>query len=627
MLRNLIVLPDGTEIFSGVGAVNAIQNTTITDCVNSETELTLGSVCCNALEAKFFTPEGNLCITAGTEVTLYKVDDLGTRTKVGLFTLEKPERPSANTYKIIAYDRVSRLDRDLSAWVEALDGWPYTLLTFAQMVCEECALTLVNTEIPNGDFLINEFSPSEATGRRLMGWIGQLAARFCRATVDGDIEFAWYEDSGVTLSPSGDRYYFSLKYEDYQVEKIDAVLLRLADSEYGALWPEAAEGANCYVISNNPLIAVINDDIKPYLQVIQKEISGAVYTPCKVAIPAALDIRAGQTVRIVDRNGQTLTAYVMTKTQKGQKDILECTGSARRDSPTALNNVSSRDYADSAANAAVKRQTQLDIFNKLTNNGSVQGLLIEKNGQIYVNATYISTGILASKDGKTFYLDLDEGILNMQATSLTIAGKSLKEVALEGLTQEEIIKALTADGAAKGIFLENGQLYINASYINSGELNAALIKAGVLQSGDGETFVLDLDNGTFKMKGSGKFMAPDGKSYITVDGGAFVLYAQDGEDGDFVDIARISFSEDSEGLDYPYILLGHAEESDANHDKIGLIKMFANGIYVGNSVPRLSTGDFVGLAGAVGFFVDVQNAKTYNVVGEDMYDAFVAVFA
>ena len=120
MLRNLIVLPDGTEIFSGVGTVNAVQSTTITSCVNSGTELTPGSVCAAVLDMKLITPRGNLDLKAGDEITLYKVPDSGDWTKVGLFTLETPARPSMNTYQITAYDRVSWLDRDLSLWFESL---------------------------------------------------------------------------------------------------------------------------------------------------------------------------------------------------------------------------------------------------------------------------------------------------------------------------------------------------------------------------------------------------------------------------------------------------------------------------------------------------------------------------
>lgn len=44
-------------------------------------------------------------------------------------------------------------------------------------------------------------------------------------------------------------------------------------------------------------------------------------------------------------------------------------------------------------------------------------------------ANIIKTGVLSSKDGKTFVLDLDAGTLDMMASSLTIKGKTVEEIA------------------------------------------------------------------------------------------------------------------------------------------------------------------------------------------------------
>lgn len=60
------------------------------------------------------------------------------------------------------------------------------------------------------------------------------------------------------------------------------------------------------------------------------------------------------------------------------------------------------------------------------------------------------------------------------------------------LNQDEIFNRLTNNGEVQGIYrAEDGQVYINASYIVSGELLADLIKAGVLKSKNG-TISLDL---------------------------------------------------------------------------------------------------------------------------------------
>ena len=69
------------------------------------------------------------------------------------------------------------------------------------------------------------------------------------------------------------------------------------------------------------------------------------------------------------------------------------------------------------------------------------------------------------------------------------------------LTQLEIFNRLTGNGAAQGLYLVNGQLYVNASYINTGELAATLIHGGTLTLGgandvNGVLQVLDANGDT-----------------------------------------------------------------------------------------------------------------------------------
>lgn len=75
--------------------------------------------------------------------------------------------------------------------------------------------------------------------------------------------------------------------------------------------------------------------LRPIAQAIYNAVHTIQYTPCKVAVMASLGIRAGDIVPMTDANGDTITTYVMTRTTTGQRDTLESTGSARRDSVTA----------------------------------------------------------------------------------------------------------------------------------------------------------------------------------------------------------------------------------------------------------------------------------------------------
>lgn len=436
MYKNILVLPDGTEISSGPGAKNAITSIQYTQMVNSGDELTIGSVCSNMIEASLFTPKGNLQITAGDELSYYRADDGGVRTKVGLFIVEEPIRPTANTLKIVGYDRVTKLDKDLSAWVESLNGWPYSVNTFATMVCQICGLTFVEQgDLPNLDFPIRQWKKSGTTGRKIMRWLGEIVCRYVYADPDGNIRFGWYKDSGKSYGPSGDSYYFSgsLSYENYQVSPVEAVQIRLADNDSGAPWPDVSDDTNSYVITGNHILAsYVTEDILNYLNSISKELARVTYTPCKLSVRSSVDLNAGDIIQITDKNGKTFSTYVMSKITSGQKDTLNSTGSHRRDSTTAENNKSDAEKQadiESAANSSAKNKVD----------------------------------------------ELDKA-----------------------LNQEEVFKRLTNNGKMTGLFMEDGNLYINASYIKTGEFLADLIKAGAIKSrsNSNSNFILNLDNGS-----------------------------------------------------------------------------------------------------------------------------------
>ena len=396
MYKNLLLLPDGTELHSGVGTTNAIKNVKLTSLVNSGDELIIGSPCCDMIEVSLFTPGGNLALTAGEEIILYKASSSGARIRVGTFCVEAPQRPTANTMKLVGYDRVSKLDKDLTEWLKALNGWPYSVNEFAALVCEACGLVFVEAAgLPNEDFIINEWSKNNVTGRQIMRWLGEIVCRFVCATPEGEIRFGWYTDSGKTYAPAGSNYYFagSLSYDNYQITPVEAVQLRLADSDAGALWPQVEDGTNAYIIPGNPiLLSSVTEALQPYLDAIQAELEGVTYTPCEVSVPADPTLKAGDIITVTDANGKHLTVYVMTKTNSGQRDTITCTGSFRRDSSSAAyNKTESEKKAEAEAKQNRDQKLSQDaVFNALTNNGEVQGLFM-KDGQVYINAQYILT--------------------------------------------------------------------------------------------------------------------------------------------------------------------------------------------------------------------------------------------
>lgn len=356
MYRHLLILPDGTELFSGAEQENVLQSVSVTQSVNTGEELTLGSVCACELQAELITPYGGLSLAAGDVITLYRVDEANDRQQMGVFYLQKPERTTSHTLTLKAYDGVSCLDKDLTGWLAELDQWPYSVGEFAGMVCHQCGLALAESTLPNGDFYIQPFAGEHVTGRHLMQWLGQITGRFCRARSDGTLEFAWYVPNEISVTPSegdGSVFYYQgeLEYADYAVAPVEKVQLRQSSEDVGTVWPDAAGEKNTYIIQNNPMLAAQSGEtLLPVAQTLFEQLQSVTYTPCRVVIPAAPDISAGDALSVTDANGQTFTIWVMKKTSDGQRDTLECSGSHRRDSTTAVNNLDVRPLSGKVLN-------------------------------------------------------------------------------------------------------------------------------------------------------------------------------------------------------------------------------------------------------------------------------------
>lgn len=343
MVNTVLVLPDGTEVTSGVPRTNAILSSTISQLCNSDTDLTIGSVCAAMLEVKILIPGGALKISAGDEIIAYREED-GERRKIGVFIAEQPTKSAANTYSLTCYDRVSLLDKDLTAWLTALDGWPYTLSSFVTAVCTACGVSIViPDDLPNADYSIPRFLADNITGRTLLSWCGQIAGRYLIADADGVIRFGWYSANETGVSAGGKQYIFqgSISYEDYTTALIDKVQLQLTENDIGVQYPQDAEGTNVYKITGNYLLsATSSEQLATVAETIYRQLQGITYTPGTVSTPDSGIFHVGDIVSVTDKNGAELSLYVMSLKISGQKATLESTGNRSRDSTSAANNES-----------------------------------------------------------------------------------------------------------------------------------------------------------------------------------------------------------------------------------------------------------------------------------------------
>ena len=71
----------------------------------------------------------------------------------------------------------------------------------------------------------------------------------------------------------------------------------------------------------------------------------------------------------------------------------------------------------------------------------------------------------------------------------------------ESLGQKSVFDRLTNYGKIQGLFMQNGNLYANASYVKSGVLDANLVKAGILTDKKGLQY-WDMTTGEFRLAGT-----------------------------------------------------------------------------------------------------------------------------
>ena len=350
MLQPILTLPSGTELKGGSPG-SAVKSLTLHTAVNAGQEFTIGSAFSDYIEAEIWAdPGGSLQITAGDALTYYRQDDAGNRTKVGVFYAEKPTRTKRNSYKVTAYDTMSKLDADLSGWLHANQAqFPKTIWQLVQLACQRAGVTLASSSLPiNGSYSVQAFYADDLTCRQIISWAAEAAGCYAHMNADGKLQFLTYADKRSTakITPDGasnsTAYYAdSLSYEDYTVKAIEKVQIRQSDSDVGVIYPDSTTATNTYAVQGNLLLTTGTEaNLKSVVQNLYNVLKNVTYTPCKVSVPSSSGLACGQIVHVKDARGREFDTYLMSATISSGKASFESVGSASRESSSAVNSQS-----------------------------------------------------------------------------------------------------------------------------------------------------------------------------------------------------------------------------------------------------------------------------------------------
>lgn len=350
MLQPILTLPNGTELKGGSPG-SAVKSLTLHTAVNAGQEFTIGSAFSDYIEAEIWAdPDGNLQITAGEALTYYRQDDAGNRTKVGVFYAEKPTRTKRNSYKVTAYDTMSKLDADFSGWLHANQAqFPKTIWQLVQLACQRAGVALASSSLPiNGSYSVQAFYADDLTCRQIISWAAEAAGCYAHMNADGKLQFLTYTDKRSTakITPDGasnsTAYYAdSLSYEDYTVKAIEKVQIRQSDSDVGVIYPDSTTATNTYAVQGNLLLTTGTEaNLKSVVQNLYNVLKNVTYTPCKVSVPSSSGLACGQIVHVKDARGREFDTYLMSATISSGKASFESVGSASRESSSAVNSQS-----------------------------------------------------------------------------------------------------------------------------------------------------------------------------------------------------------------------------------------------------------------------------------------------
>ena len=419
MLQPILTLTSGTELKGGSPG-SAVKSLTLHTAVNAGQEFTIGSAFSDYIEAEIWAdPGGSLQITAGDALTYYRQDDAGNRTKVGVFYAEKPTRTKRNSYKVTAYDIMSKLDADFSGWLRANQAqFPKTIWQLVQLACQRAGVTLAGISLPiNGSHSVQAFYADDLTCRQIISWAAEAAGCYAHMNADGKLQFLTYTDKRSTakITPDGvsnsTAYYAdSLSYEDYTVKAIEKVQIRQSDSDVGVIYPDSTTATNTYAVQGNLLLTTGTEaNLKTVAQNLYNVLKSVTYTPCKVAVPSGSGLACGQIVHVKDARGREFDTYLMSATISSGKASFESVGSASRESSSAVNSQSYKNLTGK----------MLEIKT------SVDGLEVKAS-----DLTGKYTDLKATVDGLSSEVKKDTKITG--GGNLILGSESFKNAALQG---------------------------------------------------------------------------------------------------------------------------------------------------------------------------------------------------
>lgn len=422
---------------------------------------------------------------------------------------------------------------------------PATIKGIVEQVCERCGITIGTdlTTLPNYNFTISEMPvlQQQVSYRNVIQWCAGIMGTNAWFDWNGNLRFTWYGESTNYVTTAANRFNSDLYENDITITGVSYTNTQ-----------------NSTIVSGNADYTIdmtgnylASDGIAQILPAVKNKVSGFTYRPFSASVINAPYLWPMDMITFVkDGVNHTCALTNVNFGINGNTSLQSKGETAQSNSGTAPSGATNEQafLVEKALNAAVdivdQSLSQEEIFNRLTNNGQVQGLLLY-NGRVYLNADYIRSGTISAQ-----YIDASQ--LHVSAANIDgtlIIGQLPSNVAVDSdlptkvseLTNDSGYQNSTQVTTIAGNVITTAQLNadnivtgtLNGNTVTIINLNASNIKTGVLSSVDGNT-TWDLINGILQNsfhytrydEGSGELEA-DYHTRARMIGGQIVFYAMD----------------------------------------------------------------------------------------------------
>ena len=478
---------DGIEIYAGGRLVyryeqDGVYTLTITDadvviggfsidryCCNGE-KLEVGTAIAGQMTLRLKNTDGRFdsVVFEGTELFAeIGIADWSQTTPdihwipCGYFTPDvQPRR--LNTISLTCLDRMTKFD----VVVDANDmSFPTTvagLITQANTICGVSLAASIDT-LPNANVSITALpgAVGDVTYRNLIQWCAGIMGTNAWMDWDGLLRFTWYDGATEYEMTTANRFSSDL-YEN------DLTITGVAYTNDSGI--EIVEGTDDYAIdlTGNALAGPIIATVLPNLLT---GIDGFAYRPFTATVVSAPYLWPMDLVTFVDKNGlshdSTLTNVAFNL---NGMTTLESRGMTYAVNERAKPKGVTKEQAQLISEAMERVETDIDesltqedIFNRLTDNGESQGLILY-NGQLYINASYINAGYLNADHIRGGTLTLGgQNNQNGTMTVLDASGNVIGSWDMDGIyVSGGAIEIITSGGSVK---LGDGSYPLTVDYL------------------------------------------------------------------------------------------------------------------------------------------------------------------